>query len=254
VLPRDPDPSENPNQLRVDDAAVSAGSSFRVAVLAAHDVAIEAFTVAAAFDPEVLESVVLDLEGSRSVSLAPELVIPTVRAESGYFACSVLFDLVPPFEDKRIPPGEDDVLFFVEASVRADAPLGLTTIEPRDGLGIPPLSNIFSFGGQSYYPELHSGVVQVVAGGPEGVEFLRGDANSDHLVNVADVTFLLDWLSQALMAPSCLDALDVNDDGAITRDDATFLLAFLFAGSGIGPQPPFPEPGLDPTTDALECR
>ena len=51
-----------------------------------------------------------------------------------------------------------------------------------------------------------------------------------------------------------LDALDVNDDGALEIADAVQLLYFLFLG-GPPPSLPFPSPGLDPTPfDAATSR
>jgi hypothetical protein len=63
--------------------------------------------------------------------------------------------------------------------------------------------------------------------------------------------------SDALFAqgstPTCLDAADANDDGAVDIADAIALLSHLFAGSGDVPQP-FAECGIDPTVDGLGCE
>ncbi|MGE3964413.1 MAG: dockerin type I domain-containing protein, partial [Planctomycetota bacterium] len=80
-------------------------------------------------------------------------------------------------------------------------------------------------------------------------EFIRGDANRDFAVNVADVTFILEHLFQG--GPVCdQDATDVNDDGSINISDAVRLLDFLFSG-GAPIVAPWPAPGLDPTVDSL---
>jgi hypothetical protein len=50
----------------------------------------------------------------------------------------------------------------------------------------------------------------------------------------------------------CLDAGDGNDDGTLDITDAIFILAHLFLG-GPAPPRPYPEPGDDPTPDALGC-
>jgi hypothetical protein len=52
--------------------------------------------------------------------------------------------------------------------------------------------------------------------------------------------------------PVCPKALDVNDDGRIDIGDGIQLLNFLYL-DGQPPQPPYPEAGVDPTPDVLEC-
>jgi hypothetical protein len=48
-------------------------------------------------------------------------------------------------------------------------------------------------------------------------------------------------------------AADANDDGGFDMSDPVMSLAALFSGSPPMP-PPFPEAGLDPTEDYLDCR
>lgn len=83
--------------------------------------------------------------------------------------------------------------------------------------------------------------------------FIRGDANGDGTLNVADVVFNLNFLfSQG--PGECLDALDANDDGANNIADPIGILGFLFGGPGAPPPAPFPNCGSDPTADALDCQ
>ena len=81
--------------------------------------------------------------------------------------------------------------------------------------------------------------------------FVRGDANLDGSLNVADATYILAALFGTGSLAS-MDAADVNDSGAVDLADAVYLLTYLFSG---GPQPPapFPAPGSDPTPDTLGC-
>jgi len=81
--------------------------------------------------------------------------------------------------------------------------------------------------------------------------FVRGEANGDASVNIADVLAVLDVLFRGAEAP-CLDAADVDDSGAVTIDDAIRLLDFLFR-DGTPPPVPFPSAGTDPTPDKLGC-
>lgn len=83
-------------------------------------------------------------------------------------------------------------------------------------------------------------------------EFVRGDANNNGAVFVADASYISNWLFHGGPEPSCLDAADANDDGVIGVEDAVYIVSFLFDG---GPPIPAPWPlcGVDPTKDSLDC-
>ena len=72
-------------------------------------------------------------------------------------------------------------------------------------------------------------------------------------VNLSDGVSILGYLFSGLVGPSCLDALDVNDDGSVNIADASVVFRFLFSG-GSEPFPPYPNEGLDPTPDDLSCE
>ncbi len=86
---------------------------------------------------------------------------------------------------------------------------------------------------------------------PEGV-FRRGDTNADSTIDIADAIFTLSYLFADGLPPSCLDAADANDDGAVDISDGVFMLQNLFANGPAIP-PPYPECGVDPTEDELDC-
>lgn len=81
-------------------------------------------------------------------------------------------------------------------------------------------------------------------------EFIRGDANDDGGLDIADAVAVL----ESLFVPGgaivlCLDAADINDEGVGDISDAIALLSSLFGGG-----PPLSgscEP--DSTADALDC-
>ncbi len=81
-------------------------------------------------------------------------------------------------------------------------------------------------------------------------DFIRGDANVDGDVNLADVIFLLQWLFAGGDESACLDAADCNDDGAIDLSDPVTGLLFLFSAGAI-PDPGAESCGQDPTPDTL---
>ncbi len=86
----------------------------------------------------------------------------------------------------------------------------------------------------------------------ECTQFIRGDANADGDVDVADVIAILGhaFLSEVV---ACRVACDVDDDGAIQINDPVWLLGYLFSATA-PPTSPWPNCGVDPTWDAaLDC-
>lgn len=84
------------------------------------------------------------------------------------------------------------------------------------------------------------------------VIFVRGDADGNAVVDSNDATAITNFLFMGGTL-ACRDAADANDDGAITNQDAIYILAFVSTG---GPPPPAPGPfvcGTDQTADALDC-
>ncbi len=85
-----------------------------------------------------------------------------------------------------------------------------------------------------------------------GYPFVRGDANHDGAVNIADAIFVLQHLFANGPPILCQDAADANDDEAVNIADGIYILQNLFASG-----PPLPPPrqcGVDPEGDALDCR
>jgi hypothetical protein len=86
------------------------------------------------------------------------------------------------------------------------------------------------------------------------MQFKRGDCNGDGAVDISDPIFLANTLiNNQQNQLDCQDACDPNDNGALTLDDANYLLNWLFVG-GPAPRPPHGACGLEPTFDALNCR
>lgn len=83
-------------------------------------------------------------------------------------------------------------------------------------------------------------------------EFIRGDADDSGRLSIGDMTVILQTLFSGRPSPACRDRLDANDDGAVTMADALYVGAYLFQ-RGASIPPPFPQKGLDPTSDALPC-
>ena len=63
---------------------------------------------------------------------------------------------------------------------------------------------------------------------------IRGDANADKKVSVADVVYLINFLFRSGPAPNPFQTGDVNCDGYVTVADVVYLVNYLFKG---GPPP-----------------
>ncbi len=101
---------------------------------------------------------------------------------------------------------------------------------------------------------------------PEGpnetaaTSFIRGDCDEDGVLDArpqaenADLAALLDYLEGEGAPLRCEDRCDINDDGAINYSDIVYFLRNYFYTDTPALPPPFPEPGLDATPDALRCE
>lgn len=82
--------------------------------------------------------------------------------------------------------------------------------------------------------------------------FLRGDADGNGQIELADSVTVLSNLFLGTKELGCVDAADANDDGQLAISDAVHTLGFLFLG-GVRMPAPFPICGEDPTSDGLGC-
>ncbi|MEM7164178.1 MAG: IPT/TIG domain-containing protein [Planctomycetota bacterium] len=81
--------------------------------------------------------------------------------------------------------------------------------------------------------------------------FIRGDANADGGVNVADAVKILTFLFSG-GSVDCELAMDANDDETANIADPVYVLSALFSG-GSPPAAPYPECGVDATLGTLGC-
>jgi len=83
--------------------------------------------------------------------------------------------------------------------------------------------------------------------------FVRGDANADGKVNIADPIWIMNQLFLAGPESPCASAADANDDGQVSTVDAVYLATYLFQHGAV-PAVPFPACGADGTADSLTCE
>jgi hypothetical protein len=243
--------------MRVADVKVLPGQrGISVPVLATHKDPAQGYTVTAVYDPELIEVTGVDYDSSNIAWLEPELFAVDISRDpqDPYVTVGILFDVAAPIEGKVMPPsrGARILSFLVDVPRRA-TPGTAARIELRNQVGHPPLNNIVTVNGFSILPILADGgrvEIAHLSFPPPGF-FRRGDTDGNDYVNITDAIAALNYLFAGGREPDCHDAADVTDDGLIDITDAVFLLTYLFKG-GMYPPPPFPEPGLDPSDDALK--
>ena len=70
--------------------------------------------------------------------------------------------------------------------------------------------------------------------------FLRGDANNDGIVNIADPIYTINERVRSGPSFGCDKAADSNDDGMVDLSDAMYTIQYRFL-SGATPPAPFTE-------------
>jgi hypothetical protein len=156
-------------------------------------------------------------------------------------------------------PEPDELVAEATFTILEDAPEGTETLLTFDDecCGRPQVDNCIVFDGRSISPDLVdveisitravAGKVKVIA---ETTIFLRADANGNGGVDLADATWILQYLFVDGPASTCPDAADANDDGRVNIADPVAILQTLFTPADIIAAP-YPKPGEDETADAL---
>ena len=106
--------------------------------------------------------------------------------------------------------------------------------EARLGTQLPIVagSNSFRIPVGKYNLTLYlTGGVLVVEKWTEPVPYLRGDVDGDGLINITDVTDLIDYLLTGNTAVINVDNADCYQDGNINIEDVTTLIDYLLVGS-----------------------
>ena len=90
--------------------------------------------------------------------------------------------------------------------------------------------------------------------GLQSAGFVRGDSDTNGIVDVTDAINSLKWKFLGTFEPTCLDALDADDNGSAELNDDLLVLDFLFLGNQMPLDPGPMRCGEDPTHDDLGCE
>jgi len=235
----------SPNWLIFGEATGIVGHPVDFPLLATTTQAMDGFQIAGNYDPTILT---LTGATAGSASLGAEFVSIQQTAAAG----EIVAGLVMSFQQLvSIPVGTKlhilDLQFDIDAAAVAPS---VTQIVFVPSAGSPPVGNSVVFGQYQEQPNLVDGTMNIVNFNP----FLRGDCNTDTLVDIADGISILSYLFQGSATPTCRDACDLNDDGSIDTSDAIYTFSYQFV-AGAPPMAPFPDAGFDPTTgDGIGCN
>jgi len=133
--------------------------------------------------------------------------------------------------------------------------------------GDRPLEIIFVVDNESIVPTFDATKTVTLVGGdaPEGATYLRGDANSDLRVDIADGVWIISALFRGGEMTSCLPAANANADTTkeggtrVDISDALYIFNYrlqpMATPGALFPAPssPFPECGLDTSVSSAEC-
>ena len=109
-----------------------------------------------------------------------------------------------------------------------------------DGLGSPPVANVVVVDGASLIAVFSDG--SIALNPVVTTDFVRGDVNSDSIVNIADAIWIIYELFLNGPQTACPIAADANDDGVADLGDASYIIMYRFSG-GAAPAAPFPDCG-----------
>lgn len=247
-----------PFVLRVGEAVAPSGSDVTLAVTLDNPDAVAGFQIGLANDGSVAVPSAIDPgaallatnggqgPGFWSFDLNPELPTGTTAG----LLVGALISLEPPFD--LLPAGVSADLLTLTYTLPSPIAEDLSTpVDFSDELGQGVETLLIANGEGVNLDERVSGMITSLA--VSGPTLIRGDANGDGSVNVADAAVLAQWLFASGPASPCEDVGDVDDDGTLNPlEDLFFLVAYLFQ-DGPSPAAPFPDCGPDQTADALDC-
>ena len=121
---------------------------------------------------------------------------------------------------------------------------------PCSTLGSPAVSTVVVVNGGSIPPITNCGTATSFV--PPSIDHVRGDANDDSRLNIADGIWMLNDLFQGGPHSDCDGANDANASGTYDASDAIFIFNYQFL-NGPAPSAPFPACGGDSDPSPEDC-
>jgi hypothetical protein len=233
--------------LALGEVRAQALGPFALPVLADAPVSYQGFSLSVRYPPTEISVERIDVVGTIIEAIRADFVHAEALPAEAIFNIGVLADALPPFDGTLIPAvGFPLAVATVRGRVLREAPgevvLPFNPMQER-----PAVPTVFSVENRPVAPQrLIEGRIRIDPP-PRVAAFIRGDANLDRRVDIADAIYLLAWYFTGGTGPGCEDAADANSDDVLDVSDSIFLLHFLFM-EGRSPLPPQGTPGPDPFT------
>jgi hypothetical protein len=265
--PCEPNPPPPPAVIfKLADRAAPPGGSATVPFSIQSTLPSQGFSFSIDFDEEVLEATEIERLFDRPSGMPYEFQKFELNDDNeqpgntgiaeGYLVGAAIISLTD--TQDVLPPGVEVPVLDLNFLVRPGVSATQTEIRFVDGgMGSDgvALQNQLISSGKPVTPATASSflfvdaILRIV---PDGIPFVRGDANADGMVSISDPISTLGHLFLDSSRLPCPDAADVNDDGILNISDPIYALGFLFLG-GPAPPAPYPEPGQDTTGDGMVC-
>lgn len=113
-----------------------------------------------------------------------------------------------------------------------------------------PVDTVLTVEGATVAPNELIGATVAFLGAPAADVFVRGDANDDGKVNIADPIWTINMLVRSGPQSPCPHAADSNGDGMVDLSDAMYTIEYRFL-AGPPPSAPFPGCGEAEPVDGL---
>ena len=239
VLPTPAIEAQNPDYvLFVEDQAVPAEGSFPVEILLdnSQGEAAYAWTFGVCHDPAALSVTSADLSDRVEDLLLYDPFLVSIEYFADGFNVGVVLN--GPFFLQMIPPSVGPlVVGNYSHTLSPGESTSVTVCETLDQFNLPIYLDIGSTTNGN--PSVLPGTLTVLP----AHAWIRGDANDDGTVDLADGVFVMNELFLDGPIGSCFDAKDANSDGAFELTDAIFILNGLFLGAP-PPAAPYPDCGF----------
>jgi hypothetical protein len=119
------------------------------------------------------------------------------------------------------------------------------------------VKNVITYDSESKKPTTARGLAIKLTGVVMKDDFIRGDANNDGGIDIADAIYIVYEVVPGMDPENeysivCLDAGDANADGMVNLADTSYLVQYQFMG-GLEPTDPYPDCGTTEASTELTC-
>ena len=124
-----------------------------------------------------------------------------------------------------------------------------------------PMEIVFVVNGDGISPDFSAGKSVTLLGEPDEVvpSFIRGDANNDSQVNIADGIWIVQMMFYGGRPTACRPAADANNDGNVSISDALYIINYRLQPGSTNfplynpPAGPYPDCGTVETVTVEDC-